>query len=154
MELPEFHTQHVLIIDENENNRALFLELIAELPWLIHVSLADGADDGIKTLKELDALPDVIFIDMEMTDKDGLECLQEIKSDNRLTLIPVVIFSKSSFPSVVDKAYAAGAHLYVTQSDSVIDMKNSVRHVLSVNWKERFSPPPREEFLLSFREPH
>jgi len=149
MNLPEFHTQHVFIIDEHVSNHQLFQQVIGELPYLVHVSITDNADEGIKTLKEQPELPDLLFLDLEMSSKDGLQCLREIKADEKLAALPVMIFSSTSYPAVINDAYEAGAHLYIPNSHVIIDFKKSIEHVLSINWKEKISRPPREEFVMT-----
>ena len=149
MSLPEFHTQHVFIIDEDERSHLLFRDIIGEVPHLVHVSTANNADEGIRALKELPELPDLLFLDLEMLSKDGLECLREIKNDKHLSALPVLTLSQSAYPSVINGAYEAGAHLHILISD-LVDLRTAVHHVLSIDWKEKITQPPREEFVLSF----
>jgi CheY-like chemotaxis protein len=150
MNIPEFHTQHVFIVGEDEQHHQLVREAIGELPYLVHVSVVSDGKEGIAMLKNLAELPDVVFLDLELSLGDGLACLREVKGDNRLASLPVIIFSASSYPSVINEAYEAGAHLFISKSVNGYEPKKLVHHLLSINWKEKILPPPREEFVVMF----
>jgi CheY-like chemotaxis protein len=149
MSTPEFHTQHVFITDDDEDDRLLFQEVVKELPYLVHLSMARDGEEAITMLNQLQELPDVLFLDLNMPIKNGLDCLQEIKQSKKLKNLPVIIFSTSSYPRTINQTYDAGAHLYIRKPNDFLSFKRSIQYVLSVNWKEKFSPPPREEFVLT-----
>lgn len=149
MSIPEFHTQHVFIADDDEDDRLLFQEVIKELPYLVHLSVARDGEVALKVLNAMTDLPDVLFLDLNMPIKNGLECLQEIKESVRLKKLPVVIFSTSSYPSNINRVYDAGAHLYIRKPNDFLSFKRSLQYVFSINWRETFSQPPREEFVLT-----
>ena len=151
MSLPEFETQHILLISEDEHHRQRVREAVGELPYLVHVSAADNGEDGIKMLKDFSNLPDLLFLDLELSSKNGLECLREIKTDHKLHSLPILIFSTSSYPAVVNEAYDTGAHLYIPKLEPTNSIKKLIQHLLSINWKEKISPPPREEFVVVFK---
>jgi DNA-binding NarL/FixJ family response regulator len=78
-----------------------------------------------------------------------LECLQEIKAHKKLKPLPVIIFSTSSYPKTINQVYDAGAHLYIRKPSDFMSFRKAIQYVLSINWKAKFSPPPREEFVLT-----
>lgn len=149
MGIPEFHTQHVLIADDDEDDRLLFQEVIKELPYLVHLSMARDGEEALSTLLGTTQLPDVLFLDLNMPIKNGLECLHEIKHTPKLRDLPVVIFSTSLYPANVNKVYDFGAHLYIKKPNDFLTFKRIIQHVFSINWKDTFAQPPRDEFVLT-----
>jgi CheY-like chemotaxis protein len=149
MDVPEFHTQHVFVTDDDDDDRLLFQEVLKELPYLIHLSMARDGDETIKSLRQFPQLPDILFLDLNMPLKNGLECLKEIKASKSLAPLPVIIFSTSSYPAAINQAYNEGAHLYIRKPNDFLSFKRSIQYVLSIDWKEKISPPPREEFVLT-----
>lgn len=148
MSIPEFHTQHVFIADDDEDDRFLFQEVIKELPYLVHLSVARDGEEALRALNDMPQLPDVLFLDLNMPIKNGLECLQEIKENIKLKRLPIVIFSTSSFPGNINKVYDAGAHLYIRKPNDFLSFRKVIHHVFSINWKENLAQPPRHEFVL------
>jgi CheY-like chemotaxis protein len=149
MNIPEFHTQHVFIADDDEDDRLFFQEVINEMPYLVHLSMARDGEDAINSLSQLPLLPDLVVLDLNMPLKNGLECLQEIKHAPKLKSLPVIIFSTSSYPSMINQVYDAGAHLYIRKPNDFLTFRKLIQHVLSINWKEELLRPPREEFVLT-----
>jgi CheY-like chemotaxis protein len=148
MNIPEFHSTHIFVADDDEDDRLFFQEVIKELPYLVHLTMAKDGEETIKALNNLPQLPDLLFLDLNMPIKNGLECLKEIKHDKNLRVLPVIIFSTSSFPKTINQAYDAGAHLYIRKPNDFLSFRKSIQYVLSVNWKENLGQPPKEEFVL------
>jgi CheY-like chemotaxis protein len=149
MKLPEYHTHHVFIADDDEDDRLLFQEVIRELPYLVHLSMARDGEETLKILESMHQLPDLLFLDLNMPIINGLECLQEIKRNPKLMHLPVVIFSTSSFPGNINKVYELGAHLYIRKPNDFSTFKRAIQHVFSINWRQTFAQPPRNEFVLT-----
>lgn len=63
--------------------------------------------------------PDIIFLDLHLPRKSGLETLSEIKSNPKLTAIPVVVVSGSADPGEVRRAYELHASCYVRKPDDL-----------------------------------
>ncbi|TDH23084.1 response regulator [Segetibacter sp. 3557_3] len=71
--------------------------------------------------QNLQALPQLIIMDINMPRKDGFEALKEIKEDNDFCRIPVVVLSTSSSSKDIEKAYELGANCYVTKPKTATD---------------------------------
>lgn len=149
MKLSEFKTQHVLLADDDEDDQLLFQEALRELPSLVHLSMARDGEETLSLLNSMTSLPDLLFLDLNMPIVNGLECLQKIKSDPKLRTLPVVIFSTSSFPGNINRVYDLGAHLYIRKPNDFSTFKRVIQHVFSIDWRQSFAQPPRQEFVLS-----
>ena len=147
MNLPEFHTQHVFFASGSPDDSLLFQQVITELPYLVHPSMAKDDEDTLKALNELSDIPDLIILDLDLTGKNGLECLLEIKANKKFESLPVVVYGTTSYPAAINQLYQGGAHLYLHKSENS-GFKTLIQHVLSINWKEKIAQPPREEFVL------
>jgi len=59
--------------------------------------------------------PDLILLDLQLPKIDGLEVLRQVKTDDRLKKIPVIVLTTSSAPSDIDQAYALQANSYLVK---------------------------------------
>ena len=110
--------------------------------------------DFVANGKELTTLlqnfkPDLLFLDLEMPYKNGLECLLEIRENPVLTNLPVVVFSSTTKPSNIQTAYEIGAHLFFIKPPVYQDYLSSIRAILNLNWKNPQSV--REEYCVNGR---
>jgi DNA-binding NarL/FixJ family response regulator len=148
MNLPEFHTQHVFFASGSQHDYLLFQQVVNELPYLVHLSTAKDGDDTMEVLSQLSDLPDLLILDLDLSIKNGLECLIEIKANYKLGSLPVLIYSPTSHPAAINQLYQGGAHLYLHKAENV-GFSRLIQHVLSINWKVKVAQPPREEFVLT-----
>jgi CheY-like chemotaxis protein len=88
------------------------------------VSVPDG-DAALAYLRRHEAThlnepePDLIFLDLHLPKKSGLEVLAEIKRNPKLRLTPVVVVSGSANPSEIREAYELHASCYVRKPDDL-----------------------------------
>ena len=74
------------------------------------------AEDGSELMHKLELrMPDIILLDLNLPRKDGREVLAEIKSDENLKLIPVIILTTSDADLDIQKSYKLHANCFITK---------------------------------------
>ncbi len=88
---------------------------------------------GVKALEALaEVVPDVLLLDVLLPDKDGFEVLEEVKKDDRLKDVPVVMFSNLSQEENMIKAKKMGAlDFYVKSNLSPDQIAENIKGILS-----------------------
>ena len=85
-----------LLIDDDADDRKLFIEAVKEIDETIECKTAKNGELALELLRDTGhPLPDFIFLDIRMPRIDGKKCLFEIKKDERLKHIPVIIYTTS-----------------------------------------------------------
>ena len=103
---------HVLYIDDDSVNRLLMQALLNTWPGLQLSLAADGASGLALALQ---AVPDLLLIDMMMPVMDGLQVLAAVRSHPVLCAIPCIAVSANAMPQEIDDALAAGFDGYLTK---------------------------------------
>ena len=105
---------HIILADDDEDDRLLFTDAFRELKINTKVNTFN---DGVELMDYLNTpnavLPNVLFLDLNMPKKNGIECLHEIKNNNRLSDIAVAIFSTSSSEEHIEETFVQGANIYI-----------------------------------------
>jgi CheY-like chemotaxis protein len=70
-----------------------------------------------------------------MPGKNGFDVLTEIRKSEKKD-IPVIIFSTSNEPGIIEKCRLLGANLFITKPVLMKDIVKSIEHALGINWKE------------------
>ena len=137
---------NILLADDDDDDRLLFRDVLKEYAKESNVTFAHNGEH-LMTILRSEELPDVLFLDLNMPLKNGIECLEEIRGDEKLKGLPVVIFSTSSHPGTINQMYDIGAHLYVRKPNDYKTLKRAIQAVLKKDWG---SPgrPPKEDFVL------
>jgi CheY-like chemotaxis protein len=115
------------LVDDDEDDREIFIIALRDLGEHIHCVLASDGMDALEKLRATAELPDFIFLDLNMPRMDGKECITEIKKDKRLNDIPVVIYSTSSNANDREDATRLGAMHFFTKPPSI----SALTHALS-----------------------
>jgi CheY-like chemotaxis protein len=85
--------------------------------------------------------PAVVLLDLKLPKVDGLEVLREIRSDERLKLIPVVVLTSSREDRDMVASYKLGVNAYVVKPVDFHEFVNAVKD-LGVFWAVINEPPP------------
>jgi chemotaxis family two-component system response regulator Rcp1 len=136
----------ILLIEDNPGDARLALEAIREAK--VHNNLtwvADGAEAMAYLRKEGKhgkvSRPDLILLDLNLPKKDGREVLAEIKADDRLKRIPVVVLTTSEAEEDVLKVYNLNANCYITKP---VDLEQFIKVVKTIEdfWLTIVKLPP------------
>jgi CheY-like chemotaxis protein len=147
MSPPSSNCPEILIVEDNPGDVRLMQEALREsdVPTLVRV-VGDG-EEAIQYLRrrgryEQAARPDLIFLDLNLPKKGGLEVLAEVKSDRLLGRIPVVVLTTSQAYDDVATAYDLHANCYIAKPgdfDRFVSLVQSVQNF----WLTAVTPPPR-----------
>ena len=123
----------ILLAEDDPDDCQLFTEALSDLaikqrPIIIH----DG-EQLVQYLRDTVILPDLLFLDINMPFKDGLTALQEIKAEEHLRHLPIVMFSTTKDLGTVQKAYQSGASLYACKPSGYTLLVNLLQRILSLD---------------------
>jgi CheY-like chemotaxis protein len=137
----------ILLADDDKDDRFFFKKALNSLPGSYSLEMvADGEELMDYLNKNCHHLPDVIFLDINMPRKNGIECLEEIKQDERLCNVPVVIYSTSGFNSTAKALYEQGAHYYFQKCD-YFELVTSLEEILTALKKKPERPSASNFFF-------
>ena len=85
--------------------------------------------------------PAVMLLDLKLPKIDGLEVLQQVRSDERLKMIPVVVLTSSHEEKDMIRSYQLGVNAYVVKPVDFHEFVNAVKE-LGVFWAVINEPPP------------
>lgn len=143
---------NILLADDDIDDCFFFKEAISK--WRIPTQLT-AVHDGEQLMqllkKETNALPHVLFLDLNMPRKNGFECLAEIKLCDELKQLPVIIFSTSFEQEVVNQLYKNGAQYFIRKPSVFLQFKQIIQQTLTVISEENMEQPVREKFVLTIQ---
>ena len=107
---------HILLADDDEGDRLLFTVAFSELKIKTVVSTVNDGTELMEWLnKQENSLPYILFLDLNMPSKSGIECLKEIKSNPRLEDVLIAIYSTSENEKDIDETFLNGANVYISK---------------------------------------
>lgn len=111
---------NVLLVEDNPGDVRLTQEAFKEANMAIQLNVTMDGAEAIKYLRKeekySDVLtPDLILLDLNLPKKDGREVLKEIKTDDTLKRIPVVVLTTSNAEQDVMKSYNLHVNCYINK---------------------------------------
>lgn len=113
-----------LLVDDDPDDTDLFEEALKKIDEQIEFYRSEDCTKVISQLREEKIHPEIIFLDINMPDMNGWECLDELKKDARLKNIPVLMYSTSSVVMDGAKALKRGALGYLEKPPTFDELKN------------------------------
>jgi len=110
----------ILLVEDNAGDIRLTKEALKEGKVLNKLTVVQDGVEALLCLRQQGQYaqarrPDLILLDLNLPKKDGREVLQEIKNDESLKRIPVVILTTSQDEQDVLKTYGLHANCYITK---------------------------------------
>jgi DNA-binding NarL/FixJ family response regulator len=134
---PTNYYRVIVIADDDEEDREFFRDACNDIDPAINVFGFASGDETLKFLIEAkNPLPDIIFLDIFMPQKDGWETLQQIKSIARANTIPIVVYSGGYSSEAISKSKELGANFYINKQRNYEETLEQLRLVLFMNWKK------------------
>jgi DNA-binding response OmpR family regulator len=125
-EAPDLSVPKILVVDDDHE----ILKLIAMLLRRIGAE-AWTFEDGESALQRLNqTMPDLIIIDLMLPDIDGLQLLQQVRAQERLSHVPVLILSAKADADTIREGLDLGADGYITKPYIANTLIDKVRLML------------------------
>jgi two-component system response regulator len=142
---PKF--REVLLVEDDAGDVDLTKEALKEGKIQIKVNVVE---DGVQAMAYLHKKgryanarqPDLILLDLNLPKKDGRQVLREIKSDENLKDIPVVVLSTSKADRDIHQSYNGGVNCYVTKPVEFEQFSQVIKSIMDY-WFRVAKLPPR-----------
>jgi CheY-like chemotaxis protein len=139
----------IFYTDDDEDDLSIFTDAVASLPEKIQLKTYNGGDKLLTAIYNPPPTPHVIFLDLNMPGKNGFDVLTELRNSAKKD-IPIVIFSTSNEPGIIEKCRTLGANLFITKPVLMKDIIQSIEHALKINWNEFV--PDTKNFVLNCKD--
>jgi len=125
--------KHIILADDDQDHAFLFKRILNKVDPDATLTVAR---DGRELLRLLQTqLPHIVFLDLRMPGKNGIECLQEIRRHPQLSQLPVVVYSSSSKMTDIQRSYLYEADLYMVKPFHSEHLQHALESVLNTDLK-------------------
>lgn len=115
----------IVIIDDSEEITSSLEDLLQTVGYVPYST--NNATDGLNIIKL--EIPDLIILDIMMPVLDGFFVLQEIKSDNSLSDIPIIVITAKTEKDTLTRSMNTGANYFLEKPFSIKELLNIIKSV-------------------------
>jgi CheY-like chemotaxis protein len=126
----------VLLVEDSAAEARLAREVLREATFPVHLHVASDGEQAMEFLRregryEAAPRPQLVLLDLNLPRKDGREVLRDMKEDDELRRIPVVVLTTSQAATDITRAYELHANCYIQKPlelDGFIEIVKSIHH--------------------------
>lgn len=139
----------ITLAEDDEDDRLFFTDAFEELKINTIVNTVNNGRELLNYLHHQETvLPNIIFLDLNMPILNGIECLKEIKLNEKFKDIAIAIYSTSTSEQDVEDTFVLGANIYIKKPSNFNDLKKILSDVVIINWQYHTNDLNKDNFLL------
>jgi len=139
----------ILLVEDSPSDAMMTREALNHSKLVNRIEVVDNGEDALALLRRQGRYaqanrPDLILLDLNLPRKNGREVLTEVKKDEDLKSIPVVVLTSSRAEEDIVRSYGLYANCYVSKPvgfDELVEVVQSIRHF----WFSVVTLPPGRE---------
>ncbi|MCW3070274.1 MAG: Two-component system response regulator [Bacteroidetes bacterium] len=125
---------NILLVEDNPGDIRLTKEVLKEGKIQNNLSVVTDGEEALLFLKKQGQYgeaftPDIVLLDLNLPKKDGREVLSQIKDDEYLKLIPVIVLTTSDAEQDIKRMYENHANCYITKPVDFNQFINVIRSI-------------------------
>jgi len=122
----------ILIVEDNEKNMKLLRDILQHEG---HATLEAGTGaEGVRLA--LAECPDMVLMDIQLPDIDGMQALRQIREERALDATPILAVSASVMPDEQQKVVDSGFDAFITKPIELKNFRETVRRFLALGRKK------------------
>ena len=137
MDMHVQYMNHIVLAEDDKDHSILFKIMLKQVDPTKTLSIVHNGEELLEFLSH--HVPDILFLDLHMPSKNGLDCLREIRQQESLKELPVVVYSNSANMTDIHKSYLYRADLYMVKPFDSFHLKHALESILSMDWREKYS---------------
>lgn len=140
---------NIILADDDIDDRLFFTDAFDGLKITTKVKTFKDGVYLMDYLNEIDStLPNILFLDLNMPRKSGMECLKEIKQNQRFNDVAIAIYSTSASEEDIENTFIMGANIYIKKPSDFKTLKKVLSEVVIINWQYHTNALSKDNFLL------
>jgi CheY-like chemotaxis protein len=142
-------TKHykIVLADDDEDDRSFFRDAVNQLPAPSTLHIFNDGQKLLNYLFEEEELPDIIFLDLHMPKKDGMECVREIRSQARFNEVPIVMFTLAGQAPIMKDPNQPSANKFIEKTGSFNTLVQTLGDLLSEEGFQALKPQRRDQAI-------
>lgn len=138
--------EDVLLAEDDDDDVYLFKIAFNSVMLTDTIRLAKNGDMLFKELAK--KIPDLLFLDIHMPCKNGMDCVREIRQNKLYDAMPVIIFTSEARQEYIENTYRLGANFWMDKPVNTGELARKIQKVLSVDWQKGMIYPSMDQYKI------
>jgi len=140
---------NIILADDDKDDCFLFEEALRELSIPANLTIVPSGVQLIQLLSQQNKPAyNILFLDLNMPQKNGFTCLEEIRADYKLKQLSVIIMSTTNQADSIDLLHTKGANFYICKPSSFLQLKNVIHQAIILSANKNNQPTHGGQFII------
>ena len=122
--------RNILLIEDDPDDQEIFISVLESISDTVKCIAIGDAELALDKLKNKEITPEIIFIDLNMPMMNGIQFLTEVKQQEVLMEIPVIVLTTASDPGIIKKVKYLGAYDYIIKPSKYGELRKALVSIL------------------------
>ncbi len=122
--------RNILLIEDDPDDQEIFISVLQSISDSVKCVAIGDAELALDKLKNKEIAPEIIFIDLNMPMMNGIQFLTEVKQQEILMEIPVIVLTTASDPGIIKKVKYLGAYDYIIKPSQYGELRKALVAIL------------------------
>jgi DNA-binding response OmpR family regulator len=127
----------LLYVDDDTDDLELLADCVSSIDSTIQCMLFQRSPEAMAYLRSAETLPDFIFLDINMPLMNGKQCLQEIRKNDTLKHLPVIMYTTSNEEREIKECYKLGASDFLIKPSNINELIHGLTSIFENHRNER-----------------
>jgi len=141
---------HIVLAEDDRDDRLFFKNAFKGLKINNKLTICEDGIALMDYLKDIEPLPHILFLDLNMPGKNGMECLKELRANSRYADLSIAIYTSLKSPAIDEETLIAGANIFIRKPNEPEVMQKILQEVVYINWQYITDGLNKENFMLNY----
>jgi len=141
---------HIVLAEDDRDDRLFFKNAFKGLKIDNKLTVCEDGLALMDYLNTVEPLPHILFLDLNMPGKHGMECLRELRTNQRYADLSIAIYTSLKSPTVGEEALLQGANVFIRKPNEPEDLKKILQEVIYINWQYMTDGLNKDNFMLNY----
>ena len=141
---------HIVLAEDDRDDRLFFKNAFKGLKIDNKLTICEDGIALMDYLNAVDPVPHILFLDLNMPGKNGMECLKELRANQRYADLSIAIYTSLKSPTIGEETLLQGANVFIRKPNEPEDLKKILQEVIYINWQYMTDGLNKDNFMLCY----
>lgn len=141
---------HIILAEDDKDDQLFFKAAFKDLKLHYSLTLCNDGLELTNYLNLLDEVPHIIFLDLHMPVKNGMECLKEIRGNTKYRDTAIAIYTSLASSENHEETFIYGANVFIKKPRELSELKKILLEVIYINWQYVVDGLNKENFMINY----
>jgi CheY-like chemotaxis protein len=141
---------HIILAEDDKDDQLFFKSAFKDLKIDYSLTICNDGNELTDYLNLKAEIPDIIFLDLNMPGKNGMECLRELRANAKYRDTTIAIYTSFASNENHEESFVRGANIFIKKPRELSELKKILLEVIYINWQYMSDGLNKENFMINY----